>query len=137
MTTTPFRDRANVEPALIAEGLTCRFDARVAVDHVNFSVARGEVFGFLGPNGAGKSTTARMLTGYLAPTEGRAIVAGFDNPERQLSRPQCCDTKQRLAETCSHVLLDSRQELPRGSRPQSLCANPEFKGAAKDAAYVA
>ncbi len=66
------------EPALLADGLTRRFGERVAVDHVSFSVGRGEVFGFLGPNGAGKSTTARMLTGYIPPTEGRARVAGFD-----------------------------------------------------------
>ena len=66
------------EPALVADGLTRRFGDRVAVDHVSFSVGRGEVFGFLGPNGAGKSTTARMLTGYVAATEGRAMVAGYD-----------------------------------------------------------
>lgn len=65
-------------PALLAEGLTRRFGDRVAVDHVSFSVDHGQVFGFLGPNGAGKSTTARMLTGYVASTEGRAIVAGYD-----------------------------------------------------------
>lgn len=65
-------------PALTAEGLTRRFGERVAVDHVNFTVAPGEVFGFLGPNGAGKSTTARMLTGFLAPTEGHALIAGID-----------------------------------------------------------
>jgi ABC-2 type transport system ATP-binding protein len=78
MTTTGPHDSTSGEPTLVADGLTRRFGERVAVDHVNFSVARGEVFGFLGPNGAGKSTTARMLTGYLTPTEGRAIVAGFD-----------------------------------------------------------
>ena len=65
-------------PALVADGLTRRFGDRVAVDHVSFSVGQGEVFGFLGPNGAGKSTTARMLTGYIAATEGRAMVAGHD-----------------------------------------------------------
>jgi ABC-type Na+ transport system ATPase subunit NatA len=65
-------------PALEADGLTRRFGERVAVDHVSFTVAPGEVFGFLGPNGAGKSTTARMLTGFLGPSEGRALVAGFD-----------------------------------------------------------
>jgi ABC-2 type transport system ATP-binding protein len=64
--------------ALVADSLTRRFGERVAVDHVSFAVGRGEVFGFLGPNGAGKSTTARLLTGFLAPTGGRAIVAGFD-----------------------------------------------------------
>lgn len=61
-----------------AVGLTRRFGARVAVDHVGFSVARGEIFAFLGPNGAGKSTTVRMLTGYLPPSEGSARVAGHD-----------------------------------------------------------
>jgi ABC-2 type transport system ATP-binding protein len=65
-------------PALAAQSLTRRFGDRVAVDHVDFTVARGEIFGFLGPNGAGKSTTARMLTGFLPPSEGRALVAGID-----------------------------------------------------------
>lgn len=60
------------------ERLTKRFGAVQAVDEVSFSVARGEVLGFLGPNGAGKSTTMRMLTGYILPTSGTAVVAGFD-----------------------------------------------------------
>jgi ABC-2 type transport system ATP-binding protein len=64
--------------ALVAERLTRRFGAQLAVDCVSFAVGRGEVFGFLGPNGAGKSTTARMLTGFVAPSEGRAWVAGID-----------------------------------------------------------
>lgn len=68
--------------ALVAEGLTRRFGERVAVDGVSFAVAAGEVFGFLGPNGAGKSTTARMLTGFLPATEGRALVAGIDVARR-------------------------------------------------------
>ena len=60
------------------EGLTKRFGPHTVVDRVSFSVARGEVLGFLGPNGAGKSTTMRMLTGFLPPTAGRAVVCGFD-----------------------------------------------------------
>jgi len=64
--------------AVIVEGLTRRFKQFVAVDHVSFTVKRGEVFGFLGPNGAGKSTTIRMLCGLLKPTEGTAIVGGYD-----------------------------------------------------------
>jgi ABC-2 type transport system ATP-binding protein len=60
------------------ENLTRRFGAFTAVDHVTFQVQRGEVFGFLGSNGSGKSTTIRMLCGLLAPTEGRARVAGLD-----------------------------------------------------------
>jgi len=58
--------------------LVKRFDSFVAVDNVNLTVARGEIFGFLGPNGAGKSTTIRMLCGLLKPTSGTAMVGGFD-----------------------------------------------------------
>jgi ABC-2 type transport system ATP-binding protein len=58
--------------------LTKRYGRVTAVDDVSFRVERGEILGFLGPNGAGKTTTMRMLTGYMPPTEGRAMVAGFD-----------------------------------------------------------
>jgi ABC-2 type transport system ATP-binding protein len=54
------------------------FGPLVAVDDVSFSVPKGEVLGFLGPNGAGKSTTMKMITGFLAPTSGTAIICGFD-----------------------------------------------------------
>ena len=60
------------------QGLTKRFGAFTAVDHVSFSVARGEVLGFLGPNGAGKSTTMKMLAGFMTPTSGSARIAGHD-----------------------------------------------------------
>lgn len=69
---------ANGERAVVVQDLVKRFGPFVAVDHVSFAVARGEIFGFLGPNGAGKSTTIRMLCGILAPTEGSGTVAGFD-----------------------------------------------------------
>ena len=58
--------------------LAKRFGPLVAVDDVTFSVGRGEVLGFLGPNGAGKSTTMKMVTGFLAPSGGTAIVCGAD-----------------------------------------------------------
>jgi len=58
--------------------LVKRFGPFTAVDGVSFSVQRGEVLGFLGPNGAGKSTTMKMVTGFLTPTSGTAIVAGHD-----------------------------------------------------------
>jgi ABC-2 type transport system ATP-binding protein len=58
--------------------LTMQYGSLVAVDHVSFSVQKGEVFGFLGPNGAGKSTTIKMLTTLLRPTSGKATVLGFD-----------------------------------------------------------
>jgi ABC-2 type transport system ATP-binding protein len=60
------------------EGLTKHYGNVVAVSGVSFDVHAGEVLGFLGPNGAGKTTTMRILTSYLAPTAGRAEVAGFD-----------------------------------------------------------
>ena len=58
--------------------LTKRFGPITAVDDVSFAVSRGEVLGFLGPNGAGKSTTMKMITGFLAPTGGTAVICGAD-----------------------------------------------------------
>ena len=58
--------------------LTKQYGRVVAVNDVSFRVERGEILGFLGPNGAGKTTTMRILTGYMPPTEGKAVVAGFD-----------------------------------------------------------
>jgi ABC-2 type transport system ATP-binding protein len=61
-----------------AEGLGKQFGERWAVRDLTIEVGAGEIFGFLGPNGAGKTTTTRMLAGMIAPTEGRAWIAGFD-----------------------------------------------------------
>jgi ABC-2 type transport system ATP-binding protein len=69
---------ASADDAVTAEDLTKRFGAFTAVDRLSMRIARGEVMGFIGPNGAGKSTTIRMLCGLVAPSEGRASVAGFD-----------------------------------------------------------
>ena len=54
------------------------FGARRAVDDLSFEVKEGEVLGFLGPNGAGKSTTMRMITGFIPPTSGTAVINGHD-----------------------------------------------------------
>lgn len=64
--------------SIAVDNLTYRYGERVAVDHIHFEVAQGEVLGFLGPNGAGKSTTMKMLTGQLRPTEGKAMLLGLD-----------------------------------------------------------
>jgi ABC-2 type transport system ATP-binding protein len=64
--------------AILVNDLTKQFDEFVAVDHVNFSVDEGEIFGWLGPNGAGKTTTIRMLLGLLKPTFGQMSVLGYD-----------------------------------------------------------
>jgi ABC-2 type transport system ATP-binding protein len=66
------------DPAVLVDDLVVAFDDTLAVGGVSFAVAPGEVFGLLGPNGAGKTTTIRVLTTLLAPTSGRALVAGFD-----------------------------------------------------------
>ncbi|MFM7839732.1 MAG: ABC transporter ATP-binding protein [Chitinophagaceae bacterium] len=58
--------------------LTKRFGSFTAVDHISFSVQKGEIFGFLGANGAGKTTAMRMLCGLALPTSGKARVAGYD-----------------------------------------------------------
>jgi len=75
--------------AVRARDLTRTFGPFVAVDHLNFEIPVGAVWGFLGPNGAGKSTTIRMLCGILSPTAGQAEVLGYDvarDPEEVKAR---------------------------------------------------
>lgn len=66
------------ELVISVQNLTRRFGEFVAVDHINFDVAKGEIVGYLGPNGSGKTTTIRMLLGLLTPSEGKATVLGYD-----------------------------------------------------------
>lgn len=86
----PPRDSREEEIAIEARGLTMRFGNFVAVDHVNFRIARGEIFGFLGSNGCGKSTTMKMLTGLLPASEGEAWLFG------QPVNPKDIATRQRV-----------------------------------------
>ena len=67
-----------MEPIIEARGLTRCFGAITAVDHLDLTVAPGEIFGLVGPDGAGKTTTLRMLCGLIDPSEGSARVAGHD-----------------------------------------------------------
>jgi len=64
--------------------LTKLYGAQKAVDHISFSIQKSEIVGFLGPNGAGKSTTMKIITGYLEPDEGGAIVSGIDVKKQPL-----------------------------------------------------
>ena len=73
---------AAADVAIRARGLTKRFGDLVAVDHVDLTVPKANVYGFLGPNGSGKSTTIRMLCGLLTPTEGEIEVLGLRIPEQ-------------------------------------------------------
>ncbi len=66
------------------QGLVKKFGDFTAVNHINFHVKPGEIFGFLGPNGAGKSTTIKMLCGILTPTSGRGTVGGYDIIREQI-----------------------------------------------------
>jgi len=70
--------KVQTEYAVEVSNLTKKYGDLVAVDHINFSVRMGEIFGFLGPNGAGKTTTIRMLTGVSIPTEGTTTIMGYD-----------------------------------------------------------
>jgi ABC-2 type transport system ATP-binding protein len=74
-------DAASPDEMISVRHLTKHFGPILAVDDVSLAVRRGEVLGFLGPNGAGKSTTMKMITGFLAPSSGTAVVCGADITE--------------------------------------------------------
>ncbi len=74
---TPSRD------FIVAEKLTKYYGEFTAIENISFTVKQGSVTAFLGPNGAGKSTVMRILTGYLAPTYGRGLIAGYDIEEQR------------------------------------------------------
>jgi ABC-2 type transport system ATP-binding protein len=116
--------------AIRTRGLTRRFGALTAVDHVDLEIPRARIYGFLGPNGSGKSTTLRMLCGLLLPSEGEAEVLGFRVPHdaEQLRRKMgymtqsfslYADLSVRenlgfLAEVCAVA-------TPSAARPSSSC----------------
>jgi ABC-2 type transport system ATP-binding protein len=73
---------SQADNAIVARGLTRTFGKVTAVDHIDLTVARAQVYGFLGPNGSGKSTTIRMLCGLLLPTAGQIEVLGYAIPQQ-------------------------------------------------------
>mgnify|MGYP006285469357 CR=1 FL=1 len=94
-------------PAIQTDGLTKRYgsgeSALVALDDLDLTVERGEVFGFLGPNGAGKSTTINILLNFIDPTEGSAEVLGHDSQSESMAirkqtgvLPEGCEVFERL-----------------------------------------
>jgi ABC-2 type transport system ATP-binding protein len=92
--------------AIVAEDLTYWYGQLVAVDHINFTVARGEILGFLGPNGAGKTTTVKILTGQLEPKAGRAVLMDLEvsrNVERVQAEIGVCFEETNLYEQMSAV----------------------------------
>jgi len=90
--------------AIVAEELTYWYGELVAVDHINFTVAQGEILGFLGPNGAGKTTAVKLLTGQLKPKAGRAVLLGMDvasNAEKVQGEIGVCFEETNLYEQMS------------------------------------
>ena len=74
---------------LTVNNLTKNFGSIQAVNGVSFTVEKGEVLGFLGPNGAGKSTTMRMITGFIPPTSGTAVICGHDILKDPVAAKRC------------------------------------------------
>jgi ABC-2 type transport system ATP-binding protein len=86
--------------AIICSHLTKKYGSQIAVDHIDLKIKYGSIFGLLGPNGAGKTTIIKMLTSLSSPTEGKAIVAGFDVSEESLK------VKETIGWVSSEVILD-------------------------------
>jgi ABC-2 type transport system ATP-binding protein len=116
--------------ALRVSGLTKRYGPQrgagqglLAVDHIDFEVGQGEVFGFLGPNGAGKTTTIRMLTGLTSPTAGQAEVLGL-NLRRDLPRikkeigvvPETSNLYSELTARDNLIFMGQLYGIPRQER---------------------
>jgi len=109
--------------AIEVENLTKYYDKFLAVDHINFAVEQGEIFGFLGPNGAGKTTTQRMLTTLLTPTEGRILINGHDlsrdsyPAKRQIGLvPEESNVYTELTAWDNLMFTASIYRVPRGER---------------------
>jgi ABC-2 type transport system ATP-binding protein len=94
---------AATTPAVKTTGLVRRYGSVPALDGIDLEVPRGEIYGFLGPNGAGKSTLIRVLCTLLHPSEGTALVAGYD----VVSHPQ--DVRLRIGVALQEAALDDRQ----------------------------
>ena len=111
LVTIPPRAHLDAEPVIVARELTRRFGDFTAVDHVSFTIERGEIFGFLGSNGCGKTTTMKMLTGLLPPSDGEALLFG---------RPVDASDLERAAARRLHVAVVFalyRTDRPAESRP--------------------
>lgn len=130
--------------AIEIRGLTKRFKARTAVDHLELEVGQGECFALLGANGAGKTTTVRMLCGLTAPTEGDALVMGHSirsdagEVKRALSvSPQETAVALRLTVRENLVLMARLHDMDAGAaaqRAEQLMAELSLADRAKDRA---
>ena len=124
--------------AIVAQNLTYQYDSLLAVDHITFSVAEGEILGFLGPNGAGKTTTVKMLTGQLKPKSGHAVLLGLDvvnNTKKVQGKIGVCFEESNLYEQMSAVenlQLFARLFGVRSFNPYPLLRRVGLAGREKD-----
>ncbi len=116
-------------PMIEAAGLTKYYGDFAAVVDVSFSVPRGQVAAFLGPNGAGKSTTMKLLTGYLAPSAGRARIAGHDMSRDRIAAaarlgylPENGPLYDDMTPTTLLQFFAAARGLPRGVRRRRIDA---------------
>ena len=114
-----------MDPAIKAVSLTKYYGKLLAVDHINFEVKKGEIFGFLGPNGAGKTTTVRMLTGISTPTEGIAEVMGYDIQKQSVQAkelmgivPDVSNVYTDLSAWGNLIFTGKLYDIPRAEREQ-------------------
>ncbi len=109
-------------PLLRAEHLVKKFGEKTAVDDVSFEVYGGEIFGFLGPNGAGKTTTIKILVGLLQPSQGTAVVGGYDVLSHSIQAKAASgyvpDEPNLYAKLSGRELLNFVGDLYDLSRPQ-------------------
>jgi ABC-2 type transport system ATP-binding protein len=112
-----------MEMAIKTANLTKYFGNLLAVDHINFEVKKGEIFGFLGPNGAGKTTTTRMLIGISKPTEGTAEVMGYDIQKQSVEAkelmgivPDISNVYTDLSAWDNLIFTGRLYDIPKGER---------------------
>jgi ABC-2 type transport system ATP-binding protein len=110
-----------------AKGISKRFGELMAVDDVSFSIGKGEVVGFLGPNGAGKTTTMRILTGFMPPTDGTAVIAGYDIFEEPIAArrsigylPETLPLYPEMTVTSYLGYVAKIKDVPRRSRGEAV-----------------
>jgi ABC-2 type transport system ATP-binding protein len=111
--------------AITASELTKRYGEILAVDHINFKVKKGEIFGFLGPNGAGKTTTIRMLTGLSKPSAGSAKVLDFkvDSEIAEMKKqigvvPELSNLYDELSAIDNLIFMAQLYGIPRSQRKE-------------------
>jgi ABC-2 type transport system ATP-binding protein len=93
-------------PAILAEGVSKRYRSLTAIDHLDLSIRRGEVFCLFGPNGSGKTTFLRMLAGYISPSAGRITVAGHDVVSNGLEAKRMIGYVPESAPLYGHMRVD-------------------------------